>query len=346
MAIAVDVMGGDFPVVVPVKGTIDAVNAFGFDVILVGDREQIHSELKKHRFDKSKVRIVHCSEVVEMEEAPAMALRQKKDSSIRVAVDLHKRGEADAVVSAGHSGAAMTTAKFVLKPLKGIDRPAIATVMPALKGSFMLLDIGANTDCKAQYLLQFAFMGDAYARTLLNLEHPRIALLSNGEEEGKGNAVVKETYKLLTDSSLRFVGNVEGKTMFKGVADVIVCDGFVGNISLKVAEGTFDFIQQVLRKEIKGSLLASLSYLGMKGPFNSLRKRADYTNVGGAPLLGVQGIVIICHGNSKDHTICNAVKHAQECARLRLNDTISQVLSANANLLQQANTLLETALQP
>lgn len=240
MAIAVDAMGGDFPLVYPVEGAVHAVNDFGIEVFLIGNEPKIKEELSKYQYDSSKIHIQHCSEVVEMHEAPSLALRQKKDSSIRVAINLHKEKVVDAVVTAGHTGAAMATAKFVLKSIPNLDRPAISTVMPAVNGNFLLVDAGANTDCKPHYLLQFALMGDSYARCLFHLPKPRVGLLSNGEEEGKGNLVVKETFPLLKESTLNFVGNIEGKAMFKGYADVVVCDGFVGNVTLKVAEGTFD----------------------------------------------------------------------------------------------------------
>lgn len=334
MTIAIDVMGGDYAVSHPVEGAIQAVNDFGLNVVLVGKQIEIEAELKKYTYDHQKVQIQDCSEVVEMHESPALALRQKKDSSIRVAVNLHKNKEVDAVVSPGHSGAAMATAKFVLKSIRHIDRPALATFMPSVKSPFVILDLGANTDCKPEYLLQFSLMGDAYARFLFNARSPRVALLSNGEEEGKGNSVVKEAYDLLKESTLNFVGNVEGKAMFQGYADVVVCDGFIGNITLKVAEGTFDFVKDILKEEVSKSWLSKLGYLGMRKPFQALADRADYSEWGGSPLLGVRGTVIICHGNSKSRTIRNAVKHAQECADLDLNKMIAEEVEDNLKLLQ------------
>ena len=276
-----------------------------------------------------------------MNESPSTALRQKKNSSIKVAVDLLAKGEADAVVSAGNTGAAMATAKFVLKSIEGIERPAIATLMPSIHRNhpFVLLDIGANTDCKPLYLFQFALMGDAYARTLLHLDNPRVALLNNGEEEGKGYLQLKETYDLLKQSTLNFSGNIEGKSMFKDIVDVVVCDGFIGNVALKVAEGTFDFVRSVLREEVENTLLAKIGYQAMKAPFRALQQRADYPEVGGAPLLGVNGIIIICHGSSRVHTIRNAIKHAQECAEQKLNEKISLELSENLDVIHQAKSL-------
>ena len=343
MAIAVDAMGGDSPLTVQIEAALQAISELGTDVVLVGAEDQIKEVLKQHSFDQNKLRIVNSTETVEMNDSPATALRQKKNSSIKVAVDLLATGEADAVVSAGNTGAAMATAKFVLKPVEGIERPAIATLMPSIHRNrpFVLLDIGANTDCKPLYLFQFALMGDAYARTLLHLDNPRVALLNNGEEEGKGYLQLKETYDLLKQSTLNFTGNIEGKSMFKDIVDVVVCDGFIGNIALKVAEGTFDFVRSVLREEVDNTLLAKIGYQAMRGPFRALRQRADYSEVGGAPLLGVNGIVIICHGSSRVHTIRNAIKHAQECAEQKLNEKISLEVSENLDVINQAKSLSE-----
>ena len=343
MAIAVDTMGGDSPLAVQIEAAVRAIRDFAIEVVLVGAEDQISKTLKQHSYDQHKLRIVNSTEIVEMNESPAQALRQKKNSSIRVAVDLVKAGEAEAIVSAGNTGASMAIAKFVFKSIEGIERPAIATLMPSVHRNhpFVLLDIGANTDCKPLYLLQFALMGDAYARTYLHLENPRVALLNNGEEEGKGYLELKETYDLLKQSTLNFAGNIEGKSMFRDRVDVVVCDGFVGNIALKVAQGTFDFVRSILREEVKSSLLSKLGYLAMKSPFRALGERADYSEVGGAPLLGVNGVVIICHGNSKVHTFRNAIKHAQECAEQKLNDIIAGEVLENLEVINQAKSLNE-----
>ena len=335
MPVAVDAMGGDSPLSIQLEGAVRAANELGIEVVLVGQETQIKDQLKNMPHSANKVRIVHCEEMVEMHESPSQALRQKKDSSIRVAMDLHKRGEVNAVVSAGNTGAAMATAKFVLKSIPKIDRPAIATLMPSKQRNrpFVILDIGANTDCKPEYLLQFALMGGAYAQTMLNIDNPRVALLNNGEEEGKGNQNLKETYPLLKKSTLNFYGNIEGKLMYQNEVDVVVCDGFVGNITLKVAEGTFDFVKQVLKEEIEKSWVAKLGYLLMKRPFKALKERGDYTEIGGAPLLGVQGTVVICHGSSKPYSIRNAIRHADNCASMKLNDKISSLVLENQNLL-------------
>ena len=341
MVIAVDAMGGDRPLTVQVEAAVRAVQELGIEVIIVGAESQINQLLKKESYDRRKLRVVNSEEIVEMNELPTSALRQKKDSSIRVALDLVKAGEADAVVSAGNTGASMATAKFVLKSVEGIERPAIASLMPSVhsKHPFVLLDIGANTDCKPLYLFQFALMGDAYARTYLHLEKPRVALLNVGEEEGKGYLDLKETYNLMKQSTLNFVGNIEGQTMFKDRVDVVVCDGFIGNIALKVAEGTFDFVRNILREEVSKSWFSKLGYFAMRGPFQQLSKRADYTEVGGAPLLGVNGIVIVCHGSSKVHTLRNAIIHAQKCAEEKLNDKIAAEVYENLELIKHAKKM-------
>ena len=341
MAIAVDAMGGDTPISVKVEAAVRAINDFGIEVVLVGTEDRINQSLKSYEFDKEKLKIVNSTEIVEMNKPPATSLRQKKNSSIRVAVDLVKSGHAEAVVSAGNTGASMATAKFVLKAVEGIERPAIATIMPSIhrKSPFVLIDIGANTDCKPLYLLQFALMGDSYARNYLNLDNPRVALLNNGEEEGKGYIELKETYDLLKQSTLNFSGNIEGKGMFKDLADVVVCDGFIGNIALKVAEGTFDFVKSILSEEIQGDLISKLGYFAMKGPFRELKERADYSQVGGAPLLGVDGVIIICHGNSKSYSLRNAIKHAKECVDRKLKDTISSEVLENLEVIQKARNM-------
>lgn len=343
MAIAVDAMGGDSPLTIQIEAALQVISELDTEVVLVGAEDQIKDELKRHSFDQRKLRIVNSTEIVEMDESPASALRQKKNSSIKVAIDLIAKGEADAVVSAGNTGAAMATAKYVLKSVDGIERPAIATLMPSIHRNhpFVLLDIGANTDCKPLYLFQFALMGDAYARTLLHLDNPRVALLNNGEEEGKGYLQLKETFDLLKQSTLNFTGNIEGKSMFKDVVDVVVCDGFIGNIALKVAEGTFDFVRSVLKEEVETTWLAKIGYQAMRRPFRALSERADYSEVGGAPLLGVNGIVIICHGSSRIHTFRNAIKHAQECAEQKLNEKISLEVSENLDVINQAKDLIE-----
>src|SRR5512136_2662637 len=261
MRVAVDAMGGDNAPIVEVEGAIAAVREFGVPVILVGDTAIINNELVKHDCRGLDIAVRHASEVVGMHDSAADAVRKKRDSSIRVAFDLVKNGEADAVVSAGNSGATMAAGMFVLKRLAGIERPAIAQVFPTQKGDTLVLDVGGNVDCKPVHLVQFAIMGEVYARLVLGAERPRIGLLSNGEEESKGNDLTRETNALLKNISLDYVGYVEGRDIFNGTVDVVVCDGFVGNVVLKLSEGLVETVGKMLREEIERSLLAKTGYL-------------------------------------------------------------------------------------
>ncbi|HLB05849.1 MAG TPA: phosphate acyltransferase PlsX [Thermodesulfobacteriota bacterium] len=311
MKIALDAMGGDHAPVVEVKGAVLAAKEYGSHVILVGDRDTVEKELSSHNAGNLPISIRHASEVIGMEESPSKALR-KRDSSMRVAFELVKNGEADAVVSAGNSGAAMATAMFVLRKLEGVDRPAIATVMPTLKDACVVLDVGANVDCKPFHLAQFAVMGDVYAQFILKKEKPRVGLLSNGEEESKGTDVTRETHAILKQLPMNYIGYIEGRDIFAGNADVVVCDGFVGNVVLKTSEGLADAISQMLKEEILKSPLAKLGYLLSKGAFRKFKKKVDYSEYGGAPLLGIDGVGIISHGSSTPNAIKNAIRVAQE----------------------------------
>jgi glycerol-3-phosphate acyltransferase PlsX len=267
--------------------------------------------------------IRHASQVVNMDEAPLTALRRKKDSSIKVAVELVKSGEADAMVSAGNSGVVMATALFLLGKLRGVERPAIAAVMPTLKGLFVLIDAGANVDCKASHLLQFAIMGEAYAKSIFNINTPKIGLLGIGEEDAKGNELTKETFKLLKDSRINFIGNIEGKNIFIGDADVVVCDGFVGNIALKISEGLAEAIAKMLKREISEKTSGRIGYLFLKDALRSFKKKTDYSEYGGAPLLGISKPCIISHGRSTAKAIKNAIKLAGEFYKKGVLDIIS-----------------------
>jgi phosphate acyltransferase len=269
---------------------------------------------------------------VDMHDSPATVFRRKKDSSIRVANELVKKGEASAVISAGHTGAAMSTSLFVLGRIEGVERPAIATFMPTIMGASILLDMGANVDCKPNHLLQFAVMGDVYARYLLKNPNPRVGLLSIGEEETKGNELTKEAFKLLSETSLNFIGNVEGRDVMSGKADVIVCDGFIGNVVLKVSEAVAEAIGTFLRKDIDESLISKLGYLLMRPAFNSLKRRVDYAEYGGAPLVGINGISIISHGRSSDRAIKNAIRVAAELATSEVNKRIRADIGKNMEL--------------
>lgn len=321
MKVALDAMGSDHAPHVEVEGAVLAAKEYGSQIILVGDAEIVEKELSKYAVKDLPIYVKQASEVIRMDESPSKALR-KKDSSMRVAFDLVKNGEADAVVSAGNSGAAMATAMVVLRKLEGIDRPAIATVMPTLKGACVVLDVGANVDCKPSHLAQFAVMGDVYAQFILKKERPRVGLLSNGSEETKGTDITRETHAILKQLPMNYIGYIEGRDIFAGNADVVVCDGFVGNVVLKTSEGLADAIGKMLKEEILKSPLAKFGYLLSKEAFGRFKKKVDYSEYGGAPLLGIDGVGIISHGSSTPNAIKNAIRVAQEFASSGANDLL------------------------
>jgi glycerol-3-phosphate acyltransferase PlsX len=309
--IAVDAMGGDFAPREVVKGALQAAMEYGIPVILVGDEKQIISELDKSDTG-GLVSVVHASEVIGMGEPPAVAVRRKRDSSIVRATQLVKDGEASAVVSAGSTGAAMASALIYLGRIKGIDRPAIAGVLPNEKSFSLMLDVGANVDSKPVNLLQFGIMGYQYAKKIMGIDNPRVGLLSNGEESTKGNDVTLAALPLLQSAGIDFIGNVEGRDIFNGDVDVIVCDGFVGNIVLKAGEGMAGMLLKIIKEEINKSGLAKIGAVMAIPALKALQKRLDYNEYGGAPFLGVNGVSIICHGSSKAMAIKNAVKLARD----------------------------------
>lgn len=308
--ISLDAMGGDYAPQSTVEGAVLAAKEFKISSVLVGDESQIQAELSKYDHSKLPIEIKHAPDVITMDESPLNVIRKNKDCSLRIAFDLVKRGETQAVVTAGNSGAALTSSLFVLDRLKGIDRPAIATTMPTLKGSTIIIDVGANNICKPFNLVQFALMASVYGKCLLDFNKPRVGVLSNGEEDSKGTKLTREANALLKESSLNYIGYVEGKDIFRGAVDVVVCDGFVGNILLKVAEGLAESIIPVLTAEIQKSISSQLGYLLAKKSFNNFKKWFDYSNYGGAPLLGVNGGVIISHGRSSAKAIKNAIRAA------------------------------------
>ncbi|GMR03296.1 MAG: phosphate acyltransferase PlsX [Thermodesulfovibrionia bacterium] len=329
MKIALDAMGGDHAPAVTVEGAIEAVNKSAeLSVILVGNETDLASELKGKKYPSASLSIKHASQVVEMDETPLAAIRRKKDSSIRGAVELVKSGEADAIVSAGNSGVVVAKALFILGRLRGIDRPAIATVMPTLKGLFVLIDAGANVDCKPGHLLQFAIMGESYAKSIFDIENPKVGLLGIGEEDVKGNELTKETFKLLKNSGINFIGNIEGKNVFMGDADVVVCDGFVGNITLKISEGLAEVIVKTLKKEISQGAMGKIGYFFLKDALKNFKKSTDYSEYGGAPLLGLSKPCIISHGRSSSKAIKNAIALAEEFCKKRVLDVISSEFSS------------------
>ncbi|MBI5968946.1 MAG: phosphate acyltransferase PlsX [Deltaproteobacteria bacterium] len=333
MKIALDAMGGDFAPRDIVEGAVLAAREHGIPVVLVGEEKTIRQEAGKYPGSNSlPLTFVHASEAVGMDESPLTAIRKKKDSSIKVALDLLKKGEAEAVVSAGNSGAVLATAVFTLEKLSGVDRPAIGTIFPTLKGWTLLLDAGANVDCKPFHLVQFAIMGEAYAKYILKKDRPLVGLLSNGEEESKGNELIRETNAILKKSSLGYVGPVEGRDIFNGRADVVICDGFVGNAALKICEGLAEAIGAMIRQELEISLRAKIGYLFARHAVNDIKKKLDYSEYGGAPLLGVNGVVIIGHGRSSAKAIKNAIRLAHEFAQIRLPQLLVGNLEENKDL--------------
>lgn len=325
LKIAVDAMGGDLAPEVNILGAYEAAQDNEIEIILVGKEDRIRDFRQDKRELKGRITILNADDHILMDENVSTAIR-RKNTSMRKAVELVKEGKAHAVLSAGNSGAMMALSFLLLGKLPNVDRPAIATVMPCLKGHFILLDAGANVDCKAEHLLQFAFMGEAYHKALFNSSSPRIALLSIGEEGSKGNEATKEAFKLLQDSSLNFIGNIEGKDIFFGSADVVVCDGFVGNIVLKVGEGLAEALMKMLKREINELITGKLGYMMIKPAVRSFRKKIDYSEYGGALLLGINGTSIICHGRSTAKAIKNAIKVAAEMARKEIYRRINESL--------------------
>jgi glycerol-3-phosphate acyltransferase PlsX len=335
MRVAVDAMGGDNAPVVEVEGAVSAAREFGIPITLVGDTAKLRQELGKYDIKGLDIDIQHASEVVGMHDSASDAVRKKKDSSIRVAFELVKQGTADAVVSAGNSGATMAAGMFVLKRIKGIDRPAIAQVFPTLRGATLVLDVGGNVDCKPIHLVQFAIMGEVYARYAMGIDKPTIGLLSNGEEESKGNELTRETHALLKDIAFDYTGYVEGRDIFYGTVDVIVCDGFVGNVVLKLSEGLAEALGKMIKEEIQKSILSKVGYLLSLTAFKNFKKKVDYDEYGGAPLLGIDGVGMICHGGSNVKAIKNAIRFAYEYAQKRVNQRMAEKLEENFPVYMQ-----------
>ncbi len=327
MKIALDAMGGDFAPAVTIEGAIETVNTYpDIDIILIGDEHAIVRELDSKRFSPNRITIRHASQVVRMDESTPTALRRKKDSSIRRGIELVKQGEADAFVSAGHSGVVMATALLVLGVSDVVDRPAIATIMPTLKSPFVLIDAGANLHCKPENLLQFALMGSTYCSFMLGREKPRVALVSTGEEDTKGNELTREAFKLLKETELNFIGNVDGKDIFTGDADVIVCDGFTGNVILKTSEGLADALIRMLKREVAALTTGRIGYLLLKPALRNFKRKTDYDEYGGAPLLGIRGTCIIGHGRSTAKALKNALRVAADFSRKRVYEIITSAI--------------------
>lgn len=328
MKIVVDAMGGDYAPEVVIDGAIAAVKEYGIEVTLVGDEARINGLLKKSKFSSGLLSVYPSQEVIGMHEPPAVSVRRKRNSSIVIGLKLVKEGLGDAFFSAGNTGAAVCAATLTLGMLPGIERPGIGTVMPSLKGISFVIDVGANIDPKPIHLLQYGIMADIYAREILNKSNPTVGLLNVGEEESKGTDFVKETHELLSRSHLNFIGNVEGKHLFSGDCDVIICDGFVGNVALKVSESLAEALQKFLKKHILSHPLGMLGALLLKNSFKKFKKEIDYSEYGGAPLLGVNGVIIIGHGRSNAHAIKNAIRVAKKEVEHRFNEKIQEAISS------------------
>ena len=322
MRIAIDAMGGDYAPAEIIKGAVEAASRCGIPVTLVGDTESVNRELAKYATTGLPIEVAHASEVVQMDEHPANAIRRKSDSSIVVAADLVSNGEAQAMVSAGNTGAAMAVATLRLGRIEGIDRPAIGAILPTMNGKTVMLDAGANVDCSVENLLQFAVMGSEYAERMFKISKPRVGLLSIGEEAIKGNELTRAANTRLSRTSLNFVGNVEGKDVFRGAVDVVVCDGFAGNIVLKAGEGMAEFVLANLKREINRGFLYRLGALFLRPAFRRVKTKLDYAEYGGALLLGVNGVCVICHGRSDARAIRNAIRAAADAVA---NDVVGRI---------------------
>ena len=332
IVIAVDAMGGDIGPSVTIPGALAAARQTGVSLLLVGDEKKVAEELNNHDVPDG-VEIVHAPEVAEMREKPSDILRRKKGASIQIACNLVREGRAQGLVSAGHSGATVACGMFILGRINGVERPALASVLPTEKQPMVLLDVGANVDCRPHHLFQFGLMADAFARDLLNIASPRVSILSIGEEEGKGNLQVKEAYELFKMAqNLNFVGNVEGRDVFTGNVDVVVCDGFIGNVAIKLSEGFVGSMSRILKKELLSGVVATLGALLAKGAFKRFARVVDYAEYGGAPILGLKDIAVVCHGASNAKAIQNGVKLAATYVEKKTNQRLVASIAANEEL--------------
>lgn len=333
--IAIDAMGGDFGPPVTVPGALKGARDCGCSLIFVGKADEIDKELGKADTSGIKYEVVHATEVAEMYDKPSDVLRRKKDSSVQVACRLVKEGRADGMVSPGHSGATVACAMFIIGRIPGVERLGLAAIMPSeIEGHpTIMLDVGANVDSKPHHLFQFGLMGTALAQTVLNREAPRVGILSIGEEEGKGNTLVKDAYDLLKlANNVNFVGNAEGRDIFTGQIDVIVCDGFVGNVALKLAEGLGSSIKSILKNALFSSIPSKLGTLLVSGALKRFGRVVDYAEYGGAPLLGLKSIALVCHGKSNVKAIASATRMASAFVEKETNKYLMEVISANEEL--------------
>jgi glycerol-3-phosphate acyltransferase PlsX len=336
--IAVDAMGGDHAPAVNVDAAVAAYREFGISSLLVGRERELARLLADTGHRGPEIEIVNADEVVTMDDPATAAIRKKRNSSIRVAANCVRDGRAEGLVSAGHTGAGMVVAKMVIGTIEGVDRPALATVLPNLTGHCLLLDVGANPDAKTAQFKEFAVMGSIYAQLAFGNKSPSVGLMSIGEEDSKGTDETKEAFKILKETGLNFIGNVEGRDVFNGTVDVIVTDGFTGNVILKVSEALAEMVENLLREEIKRTLQASVGFLLSRSAFRRFKQRLDYSEYGGAPLLGVKGCVIICHGRSSAKAVKNAIRFAAEFSKRRLADSIQAKI---AELHSREETLLK-----
>ena len=327
VTIAVDAMGGDKAPVPEVAGAVLAAREYGHRILLVGDGPAVEKELKSHDPPGDlPITIVHAAERITMEDH-VKAARGKRDSSMHVCARLAASGQADGFLSAGNTGACMAIAKIVMGKVPGVDRPALSGVFPTHKGTpVVVVDVGANVDCEPEMLKQFGLMGEVYSRCVLKINRPRVGLLSIGEEEHKGNALTRDATPLLKSLAINFIGNVEGRDIFSGHVDVIVCDGFVGNVALKVSEGLSDMIRRMLRESLEATVTRKIGYALSRSAYTDFKKRIDYSEYGGAPLLGVKGVCIICHGRSDSNAIKNAIRVAADSASSNMNQRIEEEL--------------------
>ncbi|HUT07291.1 MAG TPA: phosphate acyltransferase PlsX [Candidatus Latescibacteria bacterium] len=336
MRIAVDAMGGDFGPKATVPGAMQAAEDFGVDILLVGLESVIRREVDRTELKKSRITVIDAPEAIGMGES-ILAFRKKKASSIRVAAQLVKDGRADAFVSMGNTGAVVYISRDVLGALKGVDRPALALLVPGVEGQTLLIDVGANANCQPHNLVQFAIMGKIFMEAVVGVKDPRVGLMSIGEEKGKGNNLVRETFDRLQTVPMRFIGNVEGKDLFSGVADVIVSDGFTGNVALKVSEGVVQSVLSMARHEITKNIFAKLGYLLMKRHLKKIYKKVDYSEYGGAQLLGVDGVCIIGHGRSNPVAVRSAVLRAREFVANRVQEKIQAEILRYEHALKGVN---------
>jgi glycerol-3-phosphate acyltransferase PlsX len=333
LTIALDAMGGDHAPKAEVEGAVQAARSLGVKVILVGRQDVVQQELQRHDdYRDLPIEVVHAPDVVTMEDAAAKAVRLKPQSSVRVASRLVKNGMAQGLVSAGNTGAVMATAKIVQGVIPGVTRPALAGILPtAHRSPVVVVDVGANVDCAPRLLAQFAVMGEIYSRIVLRRARPRVGILSIGEEEHKGNDLTRAAHLLIKNLNLNFIGNVEGRDIFNGDVDVVVCDGFIGNVALKVSEGVGEMVKTLLRESLESTIAGKIGYAISRTALADFKKRLDYSEYGGAPLLGVRGVCIICHGRSNANAIKNAIRVAAEFSDRQVNQRIEQELRASAD---------------